>query len=99
MLEAYWEPSQSSKKEFFAEIFNGWKPLTIVAKSSILDVWQVSEYASACTMKTLITWPLTAYCWISEFGESAINARSLSNTPVLWINYKDKGKDKDKGNN
>ena len=30
--------------ENFAKIVNGWKPLTIFAKHSILDVWQDSEY-------------------------------------------------------
>ena len=32
---------------FFAKIVNGWNPLTNHAKSSILDVWQGSEYTSA----------------------------------------------------
>ena len=38
--EAYLEPCQTSKMERFA------KMLTIFLKSSILDVWQGSEYAS-----------------------------------------------------
>ena len=32
--------------EIFAKIVNGFQPLTIFAKSSILDVLQGSEYAS-----------------------------------------------------
>ena len=32
--------------ERFAKIVNGWKPLTIFAKLSILDVLQGFEYAS-----------------------------------------------------
>ena len=38
--ETYSESYQASKMELFAKIVNGWKPLTIFAKSSILDVWQ-----------------------------------------------------------
>ena len=33
----------------FVKIVNAEKPLTIFAKSSILDVWQGSEYASGWT--------------------------------------------------
>ena len=44
--EAYSEPCQTSKIESFAKIVNGFMPLTIFAKRSILDVWQGSEYAS-----------------------------------------------------
>ena len=43
--EAYSEPYQLSKMERFAKIINGFQPLTIFAKQSILDVWQDSEYA------------------------------------------------------
>ena len=38
---------------FFEKINNGWKLLTIVEKSSILDVWQGSEYASAMDLLTI----------------------------------------------
>ena len=38
------EPCQTSKTERFAKTANNWKPLTIFAKCSILDVWQGSEY-------------------------------------------------------
>ena len=31
----------------FSKILNGWKLLFIIAKRSILDVWQGSEYISA----------------------------------------------------
>ena len=40
------ETSQTSKMEVFANIVNGWKPLTILAECSILDVWKGSEYPS-----------------------------------------------------
>ena len=32
--------------EHFAKTVNGFKPLIILAKISILDVWQSSDYAS-----------------------------------------------------
>ena len=37
-FEAYSEPCQTSKIELFAKIVNGFQPLTIFAKSSVLDV-------------------------------------------------------------
>ena len=40
------EPSQTSKMNLFAEIFNGIQPLTILANNAILDVLLGSEYAS-----------------------------------------------------
>ena len=44
VIEAYSE----SKMAFFKKIENGWKPLTISAKCSILDAWLMgSEFASA----------------------------------------------------
>ena len=39
----------------FAKIANGWKPLNIFTKSSILDVWlgsECSECPGACDRKT-----------------------------------------------
>ena len=44
--ETYSEPRQISKTELFAEIGNCWKPLTSITRSSILDVYQGSEYVS-----------------------------------------------------
>ena len=38
------EPCQTSKRGNFAKIVNNWKSSIIVAKLSILDVWQGSEY-------------------------------------------------------
>ena len=38
---------QTSKMECFEKIIEGFEPLTILAKRSILNVWQRSEYASA----------------------------------------------------
>ena len=42
--ETYLEPYQICKIELFAKIVNSWKPLTIFASNSILDVWQGSQY-------------------------------------------------------
>ena len=36
---SFLEPSQTSKMELFAKRVNGFQPLTIFAKSSILDIW------------------------------------------------------------
>ena len=41
------ESSQTSKMKFFAKTVNGWKSVTIFAKSSILDVLVGSGYSSA----------------------------------------------------
>ena len=40
--DAYSEPSRTSKMELFAKIVNGWKLLTIFAKSSILRSFSIS---------------------------------------------------------
>ena len=47
LLDANSEPSQTSKKERFGKIVIGFHPITIFAKSSIVDVGQLSEYAPA----------------------------------------------------
>ena len=44
--KAFSKPSQTSKVQTFAEIVNSKQPLTIFAKSNILDVRMGSEYAS-----------------------------------------------------
>ena len=44
--EAYSELSQTFKTELFAKMVNGLQLLTILLKSSILDVWLDFEYAS-----------------------------------------------------
>ena len=53
MSEAYSEPCRTSKTERFAQIVNGFQWLTVFAKRSILDAWQVSEYVSRCGVKTI----------------------------------------------
>ena len=43
-----------SKMKHFVEIVNGFQPLTIFPKHSVLDVWQGSEYVSACHLKSTV---------------------------------------------
>ena len=45
-LGAHSGPSQTSKMELFTKVVNDLKPLSIFAKSVILDVWLGYEYAS-----------------------------------------------------
>ena len=45
-IEAYSEPRRKFKIEGFAKLINGFYPLLICPKGSILDVWQGSEYVS-----------------------------------------------------
>ena len=44
--EASSEPSQTTKMELFVKIAKDWNPLIIFKESSILDIRQISEYAS-----------------------------------------------------
>ena len=46
MAETYSEPWYTSKMELLVKIVNSFQPLPISPKSSILDIWQGSEYAS-----------------------------------------------------
>ena len=59
--EPYSEPCQTYKMELFAKIFNGFPPLTVLAKSSILDIWLGSKYAFG---KYKNNWPVFFYCHI-----------------------------------
>ena len=40
------KPSQTSKMELYVKIINGFHPLTIFTKSSVLEFWQDSKYTS-----------------------------------------------------
>ena len=59
--EAYSESRQKSKMKLFAEIVNSLQPLTIVAKSSVLDIWQGS---SECAF-SISNWSIKmrSFCW------------------------------------
>ena len=54
ITEAYSEPYQTSKMEWTSKIVNGYGQFTIFAKSFILEVWQVSEYAFVVQYWTII---------------------------------------------
>ena len=51
--------------ELLLNIVNGWKPLTILEKNFILDIWLGSEYASA--WNTCEQLPLRERCPNTEF--------------------------------
>ena len=59
-VETYSKPCQITKRQIFWKIVNGLQPLIIFTKSSILDDWQCSEYASARTNKKQTQKELTA---------------------------------------
>ena len=44
--EAHSKPHETSNMTFFVKIVNDFQLLTTLAKTSIADVWQGSEYAS-----------------------------------------------------
>ena len=46
MIETYSEPCYKFKMELFVKLVNGFQPLPISAKSSILDIWHGSEYVN-----------------------------------------------------
>ena len=52
--EANSESFQTSEIELFAKIVRNEKPFTIFVKTSILDVWQGSEYASELASKVKV---------------------------------------------
>ena len=45
--EVYSEPCKTSDVEPFAKLVDSWKSLIFFTKSSVLDVYKDSEYASA----------------------------------------------------
>ena len=46
-LETYSKPSQTSQKEHFPKLVNGFKGVNYFRKTVHIDIWQSSEYASA----------------------------------------------------
>ena len=45
--EAYSDPWKTSEVELFAKLVNNWKPIIVCTRNSVLDVWNISEHASA----------------------------------------------------
>ena len=60
--EAWSKPFKISKKEIFAKIVSSWKLLNVFTKTSILDVWQGSEHASASQHSDHKTWICHMHC-------------------------------------
>ena len=64
--------------ECFGKIVNGWKPLTILTKHSILDVWQdfenTSRFTSFC--QRLSDFPQQLFSSFHEFLNSTVNDTS-----------------------
>ena len=54
ITEAYSEPYHTSKMDWTSKIVNGYGQLTIFARSFILEVWLVSEYAFVVQYWTII---------------------------------------------
>ena len=84
-------PSRASNMELLAKIVNGWKPFTVFAKSSILDVWLGSEYTSA-----------VKHLWWTFFVKIALCAKKVSKYgvfsgpyfPVFGLNTRKYGPEK-----
>ena len=71
--------------KLFAKIVNNWKPLTIFAKSFILDVWLGSDTSLHCFLVVFWTGRFDFYSWCYQYLLS-----SLANTacfPRLKILY------------
>ena len=88
--ETYSKPSRTYKIELIAKIVNSWKPLTFIAKISILDLRLGFEYTSAIR----IIWNKTKFEYTKEhfISKGLINIYklyifSLSNTMHLQIPY------------
>ena len=72
-LEAYSEPSHTSKMERFSEIVNDWIPLT-VAKNFLLDVWRGFNYSGF-------------YSIIINWGCHFESSKNLSNVISILLKY------------
>ena len=74
----YSESSQTSKIVLFVKIVNGWKPLFNLAKSSILDLWLDSEYASE-------QYHLSVHivCFIGQVSYNKLKFKSTLN--LSWV--------------
>ena len=72
-------PTKHLKMELFAKIVDSSRPLTIVAKSSIVDVRKGSEYASVLLLKLL--------CSKASFDEAAVHWKCFEKSK-LEINSK-----------
>ena len=80
------EPCQTSKIDHFVNIGNVFQLLTIFARSSILDVWQCSEYASEWYF-IVTAWKVSVFeVFQPECGK--IQTRKTPNTDTfhaVWV--------------
>ena len=74
LYRCFTEPYQISKIDFSTKIINAFKPWTTFAKSSILDIWQVSDHVAASD--NLITFFLSSLCYDLLFH------------PMLYFHFK-----------
>ena len=86
-VEALSKPSQITKMELSAKIVNSWKPLTISAKTSILHVWQGSEYASVLSQVFNIAGGDSYGNWKSSY-QSSWYRWCKNNLLLLVVTYK-----------
>ena len=80
MPQVHKENCQISKIKLCAKISNGWMLVTIFTKSSILDAWQGSEYASECSRHILVKYFYT----MSFFLFHNFNSSSISSCCNSW---------------
>ena len=75
-LEAYSEHSGISKMELLAKFINSFNSLTTFVKSSILEVWLCSEYASGA-----ILWHINIQ--VSSIVYHTVNKHEWGGTNIL----------------
>ena len=75
--------------DIFAKIFNGWKPLTIFTKMSILDGWQDSDYTNALRAKMKVATLKLQISSRTKISKSYVLQKTLSsifwNVLMLWL--------------
>ena len=84
-------PYQASKMELFAKIGNSRQLLLIFAKSSILDVWQGSEYTSVSYIFWISFSPLAKLSLnrVSfQFKITCFLTPNLSHKFIFWMMFK-----------
>ena len=78
--EAYSEPCRKSKLKLFTEIVNGLQPLTIVAKSSVLDIWQGSECAFS-----ILNWSIKMRSFCCQWLRSIVFMVNFEHISCLFL--------------
>ena len=85
LSEAYSESYKTSKIERFAEIVNGFRPLTILGKRSFLDFWQGFEFVSWFCILCCVSFHV--HCCSSEFREYHNCLHCLEAVSFIVANY------------